>query len=310
MLEINTGTVDLNLMRVFLAIWETHSLTLAAERLSLTQPAVSHCLRRLRDVFHDPLFVRTADGMQPTAAAAQLHGPIDRALGLIYGALQRHGGFDAATSSRRFRVSMSDMSAFYFLPPLLAALERDAPGVSLEVAPIPLGTIESGMRSGDVDLAIGYVPGLSQDCLSRTLFEDRYVCMVRAGHPEAARALTLERLGRLRYIVTDSSATGHGETEKWMRRMEIRRSIVLQLPHFTAAPEIVRHTDLAVIFPRSIAERFNRHRGYRLLALPFDLPPIEVRLHQHGRFAADAGLAWLCGVLLDMFGAGRSAIEP
>lgn len=298
---MNPGTVDLNLMRVFLAIWDTHSMTLAADRLALSQPAVSHCLRRLRDVFQDPLFVRTSEGMQPTAAAVKLHGPIDRALDLINGAMQRHAGFDAATSFRRFRISMSDMSAFYFLPPLLAAFEKDAPGVGLEIAPVPLNSVESGMRSGDIDLAIGYVPGLSQDCLSQTLFHDRYVCMVRAGHPLARRALTRQRVGELRYVFTDSAATGHGLTEKWLGQMDIQRNIVLHLPHFIAAPEIVRSTDLAVIFPQSIAKCFNRGRHFRLLPLPFDLPPIEVKLHLHRRFEADAGLAWLRATMTDMF---------
>jgi DNA-binding transcriptional LysR family regulator len=312
MMEMNTGTVDLNLMRVFLAIWETHSLTLAADRLALSQPAVSHCLRRLRDVFQDPLFVRTADGMQPTGAAVRLHGPIDRALDLLYGAMQRHAGFDAATSTRRFRISMSDMSAFYFLPPLLAAFQDGAPGIGLEIVPVPLNNVESGMRSGDIDLAIGYVPGLSSECLSQTLFNDQYVCMVRSGHPLARRALTRERLIGLRYVVTDSGATGHGQTEQWLGQMDIRRNIVLHLPHFIAAPEIVRSTDLAVIFPRSIAERFNRTRGYKLLPLPFDLPPIEVKLHLHQRFAADAGLAWLRTSIADMFGErdGQAAMAP
>ena len=308
MMEMNTGTIDLNLMRVFLAIWDSHSLTLAADRLALSQPAVSHSLKRLRDVFQDPLFVRTNDGMQPTAAAMRLHGPIDRGIELIYGAMQRHVGFDAATSTRRFRISMSDMSAFYFLSPLLAAFETTAPGVGLEIAAVPLANVEAGMRSGDIDLAIGYVPGLSSDCVSETLFQDGYVCMVRAGHPLAKRPLTRERLSELRFVFTDSGATGHGSTEKWLGQLDIRRNIVLHLPHFIAAPEIVRSTDLAVIFPRSIAERFNRNRGYKLLQLPFELPPIEVKLHLHQRFAADAGLAWLRASFTSMFGAAAGQL--
>ena len=110
MQQMNTATADLNLLKVFLAIWETGSLTLAADRLALSQPAVSHCLRRLRDQFNDPLFVRTAEGMKPTAAAIHLHGPFDRALAMIHEAMQQYAGFDAASATRRFRVSMSDMA--------------------------------------------------------------------------------------------------------------------------------------------------------------------------------------------------------
>ena len=149
MLEMNTGTVDLNLMRVFLAIWETHSLTLAADRLALSQPAVSHCLKRLRDVFQDPLFVRTAEGRQPTGAAVRRHEPIDRALDLIYGAMQRHAGYDPATSTRRFRISMSE-SGFDLVP-------GEHP-----IVPIMLGDAALAARFADAMLAQGvYVIGFS-----------------------------------------------------------------------------------------------------------------------------------------------------
>ena len=301
MLEMNVGTVDLNLLRVFLAIWETHSLTIAGDRLALTQPAVSHSLRRLRELFDDPLFVRTPDGMQPTAAAIRLHGPIDQALSMISLALQQHAGFDAGTAVRTFRISMSDMSEFYFLPPLLAALQDHAPGIRFDIVQAPLNVLESGMRSGEIDLAIGYVPGLSEDCASQILFQDQHVCMVRAGHPMIKRTITTEVLGQLRYIFTNSNATGHRLIEQWLAELDIKRNIVLHLPHFTVAPEIVRSTDLAVIFPRSIAERFNRGRAYKLLPLPFAFPAIEVRLHWHQRFAGDAGISWLRATLVDMF---------
>jgi DNA-binding transcriptional LysR family regulator len=301
MLEMNVGTVDLNLLRVFLAIWETHSLTIAGDRLALTQPAVSHSLRRLRELFDDPVFVRTPEGMQPTAAAIRLHGPIDQALGMISLALQQHAGFDAGTAVRTFRISMSDMSEFYFLPPLLADLQDRAPGIRFDVVQAPLNVLESGMRSGEIDLAIGYVPGLSQDCASQSLFQDQHVCMVRAGHPMIKRTITTEVFGQLRYIFANSNATGHRLIEQWLAALDIKRNIVLHLPHFTVAPEIVRSTDLAVIFPRSIAERFNRSRTYKLLQLPFVFPAIEVRLHWHQRFAGDAGISWLRTTLVDMF---------
>jgi DNA-binding transcriptional LysR family regulator len=309
MSEMNFGTVDLNLLRVFLAIWETNSLTVAADRLALSQPAVSHCLRRLRDLFQDPLFVRTAEGMQPTGAAVRLHAPIDRALDLINGALQQHGGFDAASATRRFRVAMSDMSEFYFLPPLLAAFQDSAPGIGLDIVQVPLNNVESGMRSGDIDLVIGYMPGLSSDCMSQTLFRDTHVCMVRSSHSLARRALTTERLSELRYVFASSNATGHSLIEKWFSEMNIKRNIVLHLPHFMVAPEIVRSTDLAVIFPRSIAERFNRGRAYRILPLPFALPPIEVKLHWHQRFAGDAGISWLRETIANMFCDQQDKVE-
>lgn len=301
MLEMNIAKIDLNLLKVFVAIWEANSLTVAADRLALTQPAVSHCLRRLRELFDDPLFVRTADGMQPTAAAARLHGPIDRALALITGALQQHSAFDPGASGRCFRISMSDMSEFFFLPPLLAAQQGRADGIRYEVVQVPLPQVESGLRSGEIDLALGYVPGMTADCVAATLFHDTHVCMVRAGHPAARRPLTPQGVRALRYIFANSHATGHSQIEAWLAALDIKRHVALRLPHFTVAPEIVRSTDLAVIMPRSIAERYNHGGAYQLLALPFVLPPIEVKLHWHQRFDNDAGIMWLRATIAAMF---------
>ena len=129
----NPASIDLNLLRVFLAVWESHSLTLAGEHLGLSQPAVSHALRRLRDLFGDPLFVRVGTSMTPTDAAMQLHAPIDEALGIIGKALQTRERFEPASASRTFRLAMSDMSEFFFLPPLLDSLQREAPQVRFDV---------------------------------------------------------------------------------------------------------------------------------------------------------------------------------
>lgn len=301
MLEMNIAKVDLNLLKVFIAIWEVNSLTVAADRLALTQPAVSHCLRRLRELFDDPLFVRTAGGMQPTAAAMRLHGPIDRALTLITGALQQHTAFEPGSSTRRFRLSMSDMSEFFFLPPLLAAHQGSAAGIRYEVVQVPLPLVEGALRAGEIDLALGYLPGLSGECQAQPLFEDEHVCMVRAGHAAAQQALTLQGVRALDYVCASSRATGHSQIEDRLLALGIDRHIALRLPHFTVVPEIVRSTDLAVIMPRSIAERYNHGGAYELLALPFALPPIDIQLYSHQRFEQDAGIGWLRSTMVAMF---------
>jgi len=303
--QTNSGLTDLNLLRVFLAIWDLRSLTAAGERLGLTQPAVSHSLRRLRTLFDDPLFVRTPQTMVPTEAAIRLHGPLDEAFGIISLAMQAHGHFDPATASRVFKISMSDMSEFYFLPPLLAALESTAPKVRFEVTQLASESAGAAMRAGEIDLALGYVPGLEEGCIGDTLFSDEHVCLVRAGHPLKGKKASKQDLAGLRYVYASTNATGHRMIEQWLAELGMERDIVLRLPHFIVAPEIVRTTDLAVIFPRSIAERFNRGHAFRLLALPFDLPAIEVKIHTHVRFSSDAGIQWLRDVLMDMF-----AVQP
>lgn len=294
MLKINLRTVDLNLLRIFLVIWKTRNLTLAGDHLAMTQPAVSHALRRLRDLFNDPLFVRTPDGMQPTDAAIRLHDPIDQAFCMINTTLQMHTGFDPATAIRTFKLSMSDMSEFYFLPTLLAAITEQAPNIDFEIKQVPLHLLEKELRAGEIDMAAGYFPGLSQECESHLLFKDQHICMMRNHHPLSKKSqLTIKDLAQLNYVFANSHATGHQQIEACFIDHQIDRHIVLRLPHFTIAPEVIQHTDLAVIFPQSIAERFNHDNKYCLHALPFDVPEIDVRLYWHNRFAEDEGIKWL-----------------
>lgn len=299
--KMNVNTVDLNLLRVFLAIWEAGSLTVAGERLGLTQPAMSHALGRLRRLFDDPLFVRTPAGMEPTAAAERLFEPLDAALALVRATLHAEEHFDPASATHTFRMSMSDMSEFYFLPPLIARLEREAPGIKLEVVQVQVERLADALRTREIDLAIGYLPGLERDSRVQRLFGDRHVCMVRAGHPRAGRKLTVDALAGMKHAFVSSAATGHRQVEHWLLEAGVHRNIVLQLPHFTVAPEIVRNTDLAVLLPRSIAQRFNRGRTYRLLEIPVALPAIDVCLYWHARFDADQALRWFRDLMAEMF---------
>ncbi|MBB3260809.1 DNA-binding transcriptional LysR family regulator [Paraburkholderia bannensis] len=301
MTKLNLGLADLNLLRVFLAIWDLRSLTAAGDRLELTQPAVSHALRRLRTLFDDPLFVRTPTGMVPTDAAHRLYPPLAQALSIINEAVQELAKFDPATARRTFRISMSDMSEFFFLPPLLALLERDARGIRIEVANVPVESVSAAMRAGEIDLALGYVPGLDMGCVSQTLFVDEHVCVVRANHPLGRSRPTREDLAALRYVYASTNATGHRMVEQWLDELNLKRDVVVRLPHFVVAPEIVMNTDLAVIFPRSIAQRFNRGKAFRILPLPFALPPIEIQIHSHTQFANDPGVVWLRETISGMF---------
>lgn len=302
MKQMNIATIDLNLLKTFMAIWEVRSLTGAADKLHLTQPAVSHALKRLRELFDDPLFVRTPTAMVPTDAAVRLHTPIANALAILHDALQNHGHFDPALATRTFRLVMSDMSSSHVLPLLMEELAHSAPKVSFEVEQMPIEALSAAMRNGDIDLAFGYLPGLSDDCISQTLLYDEYICMLRRGHPLAGTPLTMETLAQLRYVYTATNTTGHRLAEDVFRKAGVRRDIALRIPHFTVAPQIVRKTDLALILPRSIAEQVNAAQDCVLLDLPLDMPSIPVRLHTHARFASDPGIAWLRATLIEMFG--------
>ncbi|WP_109514734.1 LysR family transcriptional regulator [Pseudomonas ovata] len=305
MTHINMATIDLNLLRTFVAIWEHRSLTITADRLHLSQPAVSHALRRLRDVFDDPLFVRTATSMEPTDAAIRLHSPIEHALIIIQSALMMFSNFEPKTADRTFRISMSDMSQLYVLPTLMDALSREAPNVRVDVLQMPIEQLAMALRKGDVDIAVGYLVEPDEECIYEKLLDDEFICLLRQDHPFQQAELSVQDMLALRYVDVSSNITGHGLTaDAAFGKAGIARDIALKVPNFTIAPNIVANTDLALILPRAIAMQLNRDQRYRLLSLPLELPSISVGLYCHSRFLPDAGITWLRGSFISLFASG------
>ena len=292
MSQVN-NPLDLNLLRVFFAIWDLRSLTAAGERLGLTQPAISHALRRLRERFGDPLFVRVANRMLPTDAAVRLHEPLDQAFELLNRTLQSGVVFDPRATERTFRVAMSDIAEVYLLPRLITELSRISPFVRVHIVPLVPESLVSSMRSGEIDLAIGAISMPDKDLASIEIVNDRYICLVRANHPIAKSRLTRSNFSKLRFIFARTTSTVYQLAEQWLADEAARPQIAVR-GHFTTAPEIVRHTDLAAIFPRMLALDLHRVRDFRLLDLPFELPPMEVKVHSHSRFANDTGIRWMC----------------
>ncbi len=284
--------LDLNLLRVFFAVWDLRNLTAAGVRLGLTQPAISHALRRLRNRFNDPLFVRTANRMLPTEAAIRLHRPLDDAFAIISRALQEQAVFDPRITERRFRIAMSDIAEVYALPRLLATLSSEAPMARIDVIPLHPEDGAAAMRSGEIDLSVGHMNDPEQECSAIDLFHDRFVCMVRANHPVARSPLTKESFEKLRFFFARLTNPTHQIVEKWLAESNAPPRIAAR-GHFSIAPEVVRNSDLAAIFPEKLALRLHRARTFRLFDLPLSLPPIEVKVRTHLRFGSDPGVGWL-----------------
>jgi DNA-binding transcriptional LysR family regulator len=299
----NNALHDLNLVRVFLTIWDTRSLTAAGQRLSLTQPAVSHALRRLRESFDDPLFVRITGGMVPTEMATRLYTPFSEALKMIHHAVQDSDRFAPLTDQRIFRVAMSDVSEFCFLPMLMGWLSEAAPAVHLKIVSLDPATVVLAMRTGEVDLAVGYLPDLEDEdeVTSHYLLTDSFVCLVRDGHPAIRSNAGAVDIGALGYIFANSMAPGHQMAERWLTEIGVRRKTILRLAHFTVAPSIVRSSDLAVIFPESIARMINQDGAFALLPLPPGQPVVDIGVHTHVHFRGDAGIRWLRESIVKLF---------
>lgn len=297
---MNVQDLDLNLLRTFDAVLQDKSVTVAAARLNLTQPAVSNALARLRGLFGDPLFVRTPGGMDPTPFARELGEPVRQALALLDSALAHGPGFDAATSTRAFRFYMSDLGQVEFLPPLIERMQRIAAGVRLEAVAIDVEDIESALAAGTLDLAVGFLPGLGPPVLRKPLFRDPYVCLMRNDHPAIGKTLTRKKFLEASHVLV-SYRGGHRVIEEALERAGLARRIALRVPHFTVVPMVLQRTDLILILPERVARVYGRQGPFRYLPAPVPIPPADVGVHWHERFDADPGNRWLRDQLLELF---------
>lgn len=289
---------DLNLAKVFLAIWEARSLTGAGEVLGLTQPAVSHALRRLRELYGDPLFVRVGNLMQPTETATGLRETFEAALRLLGQTVAQAQQFAPETSERTFRVAMTDTGEFVMLPRLLAALETAAPGVRVNTVNVAPAEIEGALRTGLADMAVGYQPQLENSaCVGTRVLDDRLICLLRAGHPALKGDWTEQSFADLAFLDVSSAATGHRMARDLLEERRVTYRVRARLEHFTVLPEVVRRTDYAAIFPRSVFELMQGREGLETRDLPFPIPSYAIKIWIHGQFVSDPGIRWLHDVM-------------
>jgi len=301
MRNMNMMDLDLNLLRVFDAIETEGSVTVAGERIGLSQPAMSNALARLRTLFGDPLFVRTPRGMRPTPFAQQLAQPVREALRLIQSALLQHAGFEPGSSGNTFRFWMSDIGEMVFLPGLLERVKYDAPGVKIEVVRIPIKDVHAALEAGALDLAVGFLPGLTTGMRRQPLFREHYVCMLRADHPVIGAKISAKQFREAAHVLVSYAGTGHQMIEETFVAAGLSARIAVRVPHFLVVPMILARTDLVVTVPSRVAAVFAQLGNFKVLKLPLDMPDFEVRLYWHERFHQDPANRWLRQVMTELY---------
>jgi len=217
---MNNLPVDLNLLVLFDAVLRHRSVSRAAEAVGLSQPAVSNGLRRLREHFHDRLFVRTAEGMMPTPAAEALGGTVSAALAQLGAGLARRRAFDPGAETRTFTLIVTDIGEIVFLPRLLDTARRDAPRVSFRTVHLPAAATQRALESGDADLAVGFVPDLTAGVFQQRLFATEYVCMARSDHPAIGDRVTRAQFMGATHAVADAEGTGHYVVAQALARLK------------------------------------------------------------------------------------------
>jgi DNA-binding transcriptional LysR family regulator len=293
---------DMNLLSVAVAICETGSVSAAARRLAMSQPAVSTALNKLRAALGDPLFVRTPKGMEPTPRAVAVAASMKEVLARVESEVLAKTEFAPARSTHAFTFALSDIGDMVFLPRLVEALRVEAPHSSVKSVSLSPPEIERGLQFGDIDLAVGFFPDLrGASFFQQRLFSHTFVCLMRADHPIAGHRLTVKQFLALEHAVVRASGRSQEVFERFLERKRLRRRIVLYTPHFMSIPMVIAKSDLVVTVPLAVGTCFARSGHIKLVRLPFDIPKFDLKQHWHRRYHHDARNRWIRGLVARLF---------
>ena len=293
--------LDLNLLRVLVALDATRSVSRAAESLSMSQSGFSTALMRLRRHFADELFVRSAGAMLPTARAQRMLATAREVLSRVSEDILEKPVFDAATHTGVFRLAMADVAELVYLPTLLRHLAAAAPQARVATELPAADGLVAQMAAGQIDLAIGYFPDLqTQQFYQQRLYTHTYACIARMGHPVGQR-LGVRDYARCGHAVASTPARSTALLEKFLARRGIVRRIVLQTPHHLVLPEVVAGSDLIATVPLAVASHLSQRPDLQVLALPFAPPRFAVQQHWHRAVHQDARHQWLRSAVFALF---------
>lgn len=287
---MNFNKVDLNLFIVLDAIYTARNLTRAGEVLCITQPAVSNSLARLRDLFNDPLFVRTGQTMTPTPVAKNIIGPAREAIRLMQQSVQKSEVFDPLQADITFTFAMRDLFEAGIFPRLLPELESAAPRIRVHSTHLKRDEVPTAMASGRLDFYADTPTFFTEPHICKEkIAQDRYVVVARKGHPKIQGDMTLEKFLELGHAYISQRTEGAGPIDMALDRMGHTRNIVFRGHHLLTVPGLINKTDLVTCLPY----HFCKHFDLAIYEMPFDTPPLEYFLYWHVSADHDPGHRWM-----------------
>jgi len=304
---MNFRNLDLNLLKVFDAVMAEGNLTRAAERLAMTQPAVSHALKRLRETLGEELFVRQAFGMKPTARAEGLWPEVRNILGRLQTLLDP-GNFQPQVQEHTFRIAMADATAAMLLPPLVAQMEEAGALANVHVLPLTTRDPRALLEQGEADFAVGYFPGAvaalqAQGSLAairqHRLYDSEYVCVMRRGHPLADLPLDLDAFCAAHHLLVSFSGRPHGFVDEALNALKRGRRIMLTVNQFFTAGRIVAQSDLLTVLPATFVEATGYKDQLVERRLPMSLSTVHVDMLWHLRSEGRSAEAWMRARLIE-----------
>ncbi len=290
---VHIDRVDLNLYVVLDAIYQEGSITRAATRLNLTQPAVSHALARLREAYDDPLFVRAGNRMAPTAATRAMIQPVREALQQLQATFNAPQGFNPATNRKQMVVAMRGVVESVLLPDLVAQLESQAPLMQFTSIRVPRRDMETELAAGRLDLAFDVLLPVAASIRHQVLQEDRFVVVARKRHPQLRGGLDLERYLGLRHVVVSSRRSGPVVEDFELGRLGYHRQIGMRCQNYFVALSTVARSQMLLTVPENYALRNHHYHDLKIWPMPVPLQPVASYMYWHEAAQGDPANDWL-----------------
>ena len=292
---MNLRSVDLNLLTVFDAVYAEGNMSRAADKIGMSQPALSLAISRFRHLAGDELFERSGRGVRPTPRARELAGPIRRALDIISGALDRTTDFDATNSDRTFNLMLGDAGELILMPKLMQWLESEGAKVRINTLPLSGADARKEMHFGNVDLYLWLEPldSDNEEFVSRQIDLDRNVCLVRQDHPEVGEQLSLEQYAALRHVILRlPGGYGPSQIDRELWSHGLKREHAMTVHSFFEFPRIISSTDMIGTVPSRIARSLAQVHALRIVPAPieFEMP---IYLSWPQALDSDSGHRWL-----------------
>ena len=284
---------DLNLLPIFVALMEERSVTRAAERMGMTQPALSNALSRLRLMLQDQLFVRERYGIQPTPIALELSPLIAEALAQLDNAVLGQQAFDPVKAERLFTIAPNGYVEFVLVPALVARLEKVAPGIKLRLTPYGNDLVETGVVSGTTALVLGRIVDPLDNLVVQHLMDEGLACAVRADHPAIGDAMTREQFETMKHVNIVPPGRMRAGLFQALAQHQLKRDVAISVTNFFAVAEMVAVTDYCAILPSLICRRLTHDPRLKILPAPVDLGSFPVEMAWHVRYRHDPAHRWL-----------------
>ncbi|BAZ17795.1 transcriptional regulator LysR family protein [Calothrix sp. NIES-4071] len=291
--------IDLNLLSIFEAVMTELNVSRAAERLNMTQPAVSHALRRLRRITNDELFIKVPSGVSPTPKALELWAPIRESLLQIRQVLSPTV-FDLEKATHTFTLSMADYTAALLLPKLLPILEKTAPNINLRTVPNTNINAINLLEQSSIDIALGRFFRPSARLRVQDLTSDRYICIMRQGHPLASKKLTLKQYVNANHLLVSLTGEATGFIDEQLREKGLQRRIVITVNQFNLVPELIANSDLISAIPLRTLQRSPLKEQLHVAELPIEVAPALLQMMWHERKQREPAHEWLREIIVEI----------